>query len=70
VDISRAIHIWIARKLPGTVIPSDAQQFPEQPEFVLEKIALQAQFVPSIRPLTPQFFVVSIGGMDVSERQG
>lgn len=30
-DLSRAIHIWTARKLPGVVIPEGAQQFPEEP---------------------------------------
>jgi hypothetical protein len=32
VDISQAIHIWTKSKLPGTVIPPDAQQFAEEPE--------------------------------------
>jgi hypothetical protein len=31
VDFSRAIHIWTSRKLPGLAIPSDAQQFPQEP---------------------------------------
>jgi hypothetical protein len=31
VDISKAIHIWTSRKLPGTVIPDHAQQFPQEP---------------------------------------
>ena len=31
VDISTAIHIWTARKLPGTVIPRDASQFQGEP---------------------------------------
>jgi hypothetical protein len=31
VDLSRAIHIWTARKLPGVVIPPDARQFPAEP---------------------------------------
>lgn len=32
VDISRANHIWVSRKLPGVVIPEHARQFPEEPE--------------------------------------
>ena len=32
VDISKSIHIWTSRKLPGTVIPQGAQQFAEEPE--------------------------------------
>jgi hypothetical protein len=32
VDISKAIHIWTTRKLPGVIIPTHAQQFPEEPE--------------------------------------
>ena len=31
-DISKAIHIWASRKLPGVIIPPDAQQFPEEPD--------------------------------------
>jgi hypothetical protein len=31
VDISKAIHIWTSRTLPGTVIPPGAQQYPEEP---------------------------------------
>jgi len=31
VDLSKAIHIWTARKLPGTVIPPGAEQYPEEP---------------------------------------
>ena len=31
VDLSQAIHIWTSRKLPGTIIPPGAQQFPEEP---------------------------------------
>jgi hypothetical protein len=30
-DLSRAIHIWTSRKLPGVVIPKGAKQFPEEP---------------------------------------
>ena len=30
-DISKAIHIWTSRKLPGVIIPEGAQQFPEEP---------------------------------------
>ena len=30
-DLSRAIHIWTSRKLPGVIIPPGAQQFPEEP---------------------------------------
>jgi hypothetical protein len=32
VDLRRAIHIWTRRKLPGVLIPDDAQQFPGEPE--------------------------------------
>lgn len=31
VDLSRAIHIWISRRLPGATVPPDAPQFPEEP---------------------------------------
>lgn len=31
VDMAQAIHIWTARKLPGTVIPPGAEQYPEEP---------------------------------------
>jgi hypothetical protein len=31
VDLSKAIHIWTSRKLPGTVIPPGAEQYPEEP---------------------------------------
>jgi len=30
-DLSKAIHIWTSRKLPGVIIPEGAQQFPEEP---------------------------------------
>ena len=32
VDLGAAIHIWTTRKLPGVVIPSGNQQFPEEPD--------------------------------------
>ena len=32
VDFSTAIHIWTSRKLPGMVIPADAQQFLLEPD--------------------------------------
>ena len=31
VDISKAVHIWTSRKLPGVVIPEDAERFTEEP---------------------------------------
>lgn len=31
VDLSKAVHIWTARKLPGVVIPPDAEQYPAEP---------------------------------------
>jgi hypothetical protein len=31
VDVSQAIHIWTSRKLPGVIIPTRAQRFPEEP---------------------------------------
>jgi hypothetical protein len=31
-DLSAAVHIWTARRLPGVVIPDGAQQFPREPE--------------------------------------
>ena len=31
VDMSKSIHIWTSRKLPGTMIPTGAQQYPEEP---------------------------------------
>lgn len=30
-DLTAAVHIWTARKLPGVVIPPDAPQFPGEP---------------------------------------
>ena len=30
-DVSNAIHIWTSRKLPGIVIPEDAEQYPGEP---------------------------------------
>jgi hypothetical protein len=30
VDISKATHIWVSRKIPGIEIPPTAKQFPEQ----------------------------------------
>lgn len=32
LDLSSAIHIWTARKLPGVVIPDGARQFPGEPD--------------------------------------
>ena len=32
VDFSTAIHIWTSRKLPGMVIPADAEQFLGEPD--------------------------------------
>jgi hypothetical protein len=31
LDFSRAIHCWTSSKLPGTVIPPGAKQFPREP---------------------------------------
>ena len=31
VDLTRATHIWVSRKLPGVVIPEGAPQFAEEP---------------------------------------
>jgi hypothetical protein len=31
VDLSRAIHIWTSRKMPGLVLPPDAEQHAEEP---------------------------------------
>ncbi len=31
VDLSRAIHIWTSRRLPGVAIPPGAPQFVEEP---------------------------------------
>jgi hypothetical protein len=31
VDMTKAIHIWTSRKLPGVVVPPGAQQYPEEP---------------------------------------
>lgn len=28
IDLSDAIHLWVARKLPGIIIPDGAKQFP------------------------------------------
>jgi hypothetical protein len=30
-DLTQAVHIWTKRKMPGVVIPDDAQQFATQP---------------------------------------
>lgn len=32
LDLTRAIHIWTTRKLPGVLIPEHASQFPEEPD--------------------------------------
>jgi hypothetical protein len=29
IDVSNAIHVWVTRKIPGIIIPADAQQFSE-----------------------------------------
>ena len=31
VDLTHAIHIWTSRRLPGVLIPPNAQQYPEEP---------------------------------------
>lgn len=31
VDLRRAVHIWTSRALPGSIVPEDATQFPEEP---------------------------------------
>jgi hypothetical protein len=31
VDMTKAIHIWTSRKLPGVIIPDDALQYPQEP---------------------------------------
>jgi hypothetical protein len=31
-DLTRAIHIWTSRRLPGVIIPDGAAQWPEEPE--------------------------------------
>jgi hypothetical protein len=31
-DVSRAVHIWTSRKLPGIVIPEGATRFDREPE--------------------------------------
>jgi hypothetical protein len=31
VDVSRAIHIWASRKVPGLILPQDAEQHAEEP---------------------------------------
>ena len=32
VDLTRAVHIWTARKLPGVIIPDGARQYPGEPD--------------------------------------
>ncbi len=32
LDLTRAVHIWTARKLPGVAIPEGAIQFPGEPD--------------------------------------
>jgi hypothetical protein len=32
VDLSRATHIWVQRKLPGIIIPGDVRQFAGEPK--------------------------------------
>ena len=32
IDISDAVHIWTARKLPGVVIPTSARTYEHEPE--------------------------------------
>jgi hypothetical protein len=31
IDVSKAIHLWVSRKLPGVIIPDEAVQFFEEP---------------------------------------
>ncbi len=31
-DITKAVHLWTVRKLPGVVIPAEAVQFPREPD--------------------------------------
>lgn len=31
-DLSRAVHIWVKRKLPGIILPAGAVQFDEEPD--------------------------------------
>ncbi len=31
-DLTRAVHIWTSRALPGVVIPPDAATFPVEPD--------------------------------------
>jgi len=32
VDLTKAVHIWTMRKLPGVVIPDAARQYPGEPD--------------------------------------
>jgi len=32
VDIGSAVHVWTKHKLPGVVVPPDAEQFQEEPD--------------------------------------
>jgi hypothetical protein len=32
VDLTNAIHIWTARKLPGVIIPAHVRQYPGEPD--------------------------------------
>ena len=32
VDLTKATHIWVSRKLPGVLIPEGALQYAEEPE--------------------------------------
>ena len=32
VDLTKAVHIWTTRKLPGVIIPGGARQFPGEPD--------------------------------------
>jgi hypothetical protein len=31
-DIGSAVHVWTKHKLPGVVVPPDAEQFQEEPD--------------------------------------
>lgn len=32
VDVASAVHVWTKHKLPGVIIPPDAEQYPEEPD--------------------------------------
>ncbi|HLX54211.1 MAG TPA: GFA family protein, partial [Aquella sp.] len=40
LDVSNAIHVWTKHKLPGIIIPSNTEQYLEEPDECITKHSL------------------------------